>query len=42
MRIPGFTFAGNLMNQGGISDMLLVFADALVGHVPGLLLGFGL
>ena len=40
--IPGFTFAGNLMNQGGISDKLLDFADALVGHVPGLLLGFGM
>ena len=24
--IPGFTFAGNLMNQGGISDKLLDFA----------------
>ena len=33
--IPGFTFAGNLMNQGGISDKLLDFADALVGHVTG-------
>ena len=42
MRIPGFTFAGNLMNQGCISDKLLDFADALVGHVPGLLLGFGM
>ena len=33
--IPGFTFAGNLMNQGGISDKLLDFADALVGHITG-------
>ena len=33
--IPGFTFAGNLMNQGGISDKLLDFADALVGHLRG-------
>ena len=24
--IPGFTFAGNLMNQGGISEKLLDFA----------------
>ena len=31
--IPGFTFAGNLMNQGGISEKLLDFADALVGHI---------
>ena len=33
--IPGFTLAGNLMNQGGISDKLLTFADALVGHLRG-------
>ena len=33
--IPGFTFAGNLMNQGGISDKLLNFADAIVGHLRG-------
>ena len=33
--IPGFTFAGNLMNQGGISDKLLDFADKLVGHITG-------
>ena len=33
--IPGFTLAGNLMNQGGISDKLLGFADALVGHLRG-------
>jgi tripartite ATP-independent transporter DctM subunit len=33
--IPGFTFAGNLMNQGGISEKLLDFADALVGHITG-------
>lgn len=33
--IPGFTFAGNLMNQGGISDKLLGFADAIVGHLRG-------
>ena len=33
--IPGFTLAGNLMNQGGISDKLLGFADAIVGHLRG-------
>ena len=33
--IPGFILAGNLMNQGGISDKLLEFADALVGHLRG-------
>ena len=30
--IPGFTFAGNLMNQGGISEKLLDFADAAGRH----------
>ena len=33
--IPGFTLAGNLMNQGGISDRLLDFAETLVGHLRG-------
>jgi len=33
--IPGFTFAGNLMNAGGISDKLLDFAEALLGHLRG-------
>jgi tripartite ATP-independent transporter DctM subunit len=33
--IPGFTFAGNLMNQGGISDKLMDFCDKLVGHLTG-------
>lgn len=33
--IPGFTLAGNLMNQGGISDKLLDFADTMVGHLRG-------
>ena len=33
--IPGFTFAGNLMNQGGISDKLLDFAEHAVGHLRG-------
>ena len=33
--IPGFTFAGNLMNQGGISDKLLDFADTCIGHLRG-------
>ena len=33
--IPGFTLAGNLMNQGGISDKLMDFCDKLVGHLTG-------
>lgn len=33
--IPGFTLAGNLMNQGGISDKLLDFAETCVGHLRG-------
>ena len=33
--IPGFTLAGNLMNAGGISDKLMDFCDALLGHLTG-------
>ena len=33
--IPGFTLAGNLMNQGGISDKLMDFCDTLLGHLTG-------
>ena len=33
--ISGFTLAGNLMNQGGISDKLMDFCDKLVGHLTG-------
>lgn len=33
--IPGFTFAGNLMNVGGISDKLLDFAETCLGHLRG-------
>ena len=33
--IPGFTLAGNLMNEGGISDKLMDFCDTLVGHITG-------
>lgn len=29
-----FTLAGALMQRGGISDRLVTFADALVGHLP--------
>ena len=33
--IPGFTLAGNLMNEGGISDKLMDFCDKIVGHLTG-------
>jgi tripartite ATP-independent transporter DctM subunit len=36
--IPLFMFAGELMNYGGISDRLMKFANAFLGHVRG---GFG-
>ena len=37
--IPGFVLAGNLMNGGGITDQIVRFGNALVGHVRG---GLGL
>ncbi|MCB1885755.1 MAG: TRAP transporter large permease [Geminicoccaceae bacterium] len=37
--IPGFILAGNLMNGGGITDRIMRFSQALVGHVRG---GLGL
>lgn len=37
--IPGFVLAGNLMNNGGITDQIVRFGNALVGHVRG---GLGL
>ena len=33
--IPGFVLAGNLMNQGGMSERLVKFADGIVGFVRG-------
>ena len=33
--IPLFMFAGELMNYGGISDRLMKFANAFLGHVRG-------
>jgi C4-dicarboxylate transporter DctM subunit len=35
LAIPFFILAGNLMNTGGITDRLVNFAKALVGHVTG-------
>src|SRR4051794_41117836 len=37
--IPGFVLAGNLMNGGGITDQIVRFGNAIVGHVRG---GLGL
>ncbi|MHB0867937.1 MAG: TRAP transporter large permease [Chloroflexota bacterium] len=35
LAIPFFILAGNLMNTGGITDRLVVFARAMVGHITG-------
>ncbi|WP_316980348.1 TRAP transporter large permease [Shumkonia mesophila] len=37
--IPGFVLAGNLMNGGGITDQIVRFGNALLGHIRG---GLGL
>ncbi|WP_434054001.1 MAG: TRAP transporter large permease [Roseibium sp.] len=39
LSIPGFILAGNLMNNGGITERIIRFANALVGWVRG---GLGL
>ena len=33
--IPGFVFAGSLMNQGGITERLIGFCNKIVGHISG-------
>ena len=35
LAMPLFIFAGELMNQAGITDRLAKFSDALVGHLRG-------
>jgi C4-dicarboxylate transporter, DctM subunit len=35
LTIPLFLLAGNLMNVGGITDRIVTFARAMVGHRPG-------
>ncbi|QCI67253.1 TRAP transporter large permease [Phreatobacter stygius] len=35
LTIPLFLLAGNLMNLGGLSDRMIKFANALVGHMKG-------
>lgn len=37
--IPGFVLAGNLMNGGGITERIINFCNAFVGHIRG---GLGL
>lgn len=37
--IPGFVLAGNLMNRGGITERIIKFCNAFVGHIRG---GLGL
>ena len=39
LSIPGFILAGNLMNQGGITERIIRFANALIGWIRG---GLGL
>jgi C4-dicarboxylate transporter, DctM subunit len=39
LSIPGFILAGNLMNASGITDRIIKFCNALLGHVRG---GLGL
>lgn len=33
--VPGFILAGNLMNQGGITNRIIDFSNSLVGHFRG-------
>ena len=33
--IPGFVFAGSLMNQGGITERLIGLCNKIVGHITG-------
>ncbi|MEM0933220.1 MAG: TRAP transporter large permease [Bacteroidota bacterium] len=35
LSIPGFIMAGNLMNQGGLTEKIITFCNHLVGHVRG-------
>jgi tripartite ATP-independent transporter DctM subunit len=37
LAVPFFLLTANLMNVGGITDRLVVFSRALVGHFPGAL-----
>ena len=37
--VPGFILAGNLMNNGGITEKVVGFSNAVIGHIRG---GLGL
>lgn len=39
LSIPGFILAGNLMNSSGITARIIIFCNALLGHIRG---GLGL
>ncbi|MEM8900503.1 MAG: TRAP transporter large permease [Bacteroidota bacterium] len=35
LSIPGFILAGNLMNQGGLTEKIIGFCNKLLGHIRG-------
>ncbi|MCL4115878.1 UNVERIFIED_CONTAM: hypothetical protein GTU68_014914 [Idotea baltica] len=35
LSVPGFILAGNLMNQGGLTDKIISFCNNLFGHIRG-------
>lgn len=35
LSIPGFIIAGNLMNQGGLTEKIITFCNHLLGHIRG-------
>lgn len=35
LSIPGFIFAGNLMNVGGLTEKIISFCNHLMGHIRG-------
>lgn len=35
LSVPGFILAGNLMNQGGLTEKIITFCNHLLGHIRG-------
>ncbi len=35
LSVPGFILAGNLMNQGGLTEKIIAFCNHLLGHIRG-------
>lgn len=35
LSVPGFIMAGNLMNQGGLTEKIITFCNHLLGHIRG-------